>query len=183
MKKGKIYLILIGVILLIMIIIGAMNIEVKSTGETTTEITPGEEMTEQQERQTIIALYYTNIENNTLLPEARVIDAKELLEEPYKTLVEYLIKAPKNDKLKSSLPQNTSVISAALEGDTVILNLSKDFIEGEGINADTIKLSIYSVVNTLTELNEVNAVKILIDGEENKEVEGIKFSESFRRME
>lgn len=61
-------------------------------------------MTEEQERQTMIALYYTNIETNTLTPEARVIDAKSLLENPYKTLVTYLIDTPKNEKLKSSIP-------------------------------------------------------------------------------
>lgn len=60
-------------------------------------------MTEEQERQTMIALYYTNIETNTLTPEARVIDAKSLLENPYKTLVTYLIETPKNEKLKSSI--------------------------------------------------------------------------------
>lgn len=66
-----------------------------------------------------------------------------------------------------------------------VVNLSKEFIEGNNQNSDAIKLSIYSVVNTLTELNEVNSVKFLIDGEENKAIEGtdIKFDKPFTRLE
>lgn len=118
----------------------------------------------------MISLYYTNIETNTLMPEARVIDAKNLLENPYKTLTEYLIEAPKNEKLKSSIPEGTKVNKAERKGDIVILDLSKEFIENK--TADEINLAIYAVANTLTELNEVNYVKILIDGEENKKIEG-----------
>lgn len=82
--------------------------------ENPTEITPMEEMTEEQERQTIISLYYTNTETNTLMPEARVVDAKELLENPYTTLIEYLMKKPKNEKYKSSIPENTKINKAEL---------------------------------------------------------------------
>ena len=39
----------------------------------------------------------------------------------------------------------------------------------------------YSIVNTLTELNEVNGVKILIDGKENMAFndKGMEFKEEF----
>lgn len=127
-------------------------------------------MTEEQERQTMISLYYTNIETNTLMPEARVIDAKNLLENPYKTLTEYLIEAPKNEKLKSSIAEGTKINNVERKGDVVKIDLSKEFIENK--SADEINLAIFSIANTLTELNEVNSVKILIDGEENKKIEG-----------
>ena len=41
--------------------------------------------------------------------------------------------------------------------------------------------TIYSIVNTMTNLTEVNAVKILIDGEENKAFNDnkIKFDDPF----
>lgn len=118
----------------------------------------------------MISLYYTNIETNTLMPEARVIDAKNLLENPYKTLTEYLIEMPKNEKLKSSIAEGTKINNAEREGDIVVLDLSKEFIENK--SADEINLAIYAIANTLTELNEVNYIKILIDGEENKKIEG-----------
>lgn len=118
----------------------------------------------------MISLYYTNIETNTLMPEAKVIDAKNLLENPYKTLTEYLMEAPKNEKLKSSIPEGTKVNKAERKGEVVTLDLSKEFIENR--TADEINLAIFAVANTLTELNEVNYIKILIDGEENKKIDG-----------
>ncbi len=171
--------ILIILIVIILILIASLLIYKKASnkeGNIENEITPIQEMTEEQERQTMISLYYTNMETNTLMPEARKIDAKELLENPYKTLVELLIEKPKNEKLKSSIPEGTKVNNAVLKNDIVELDLSKEFIENQSANLDEISLSIYSIVNTLTELNEVNAIKILIEGEENKKYNNVDFS-------
>ncbi len=181
MKNKKVFFIAIAVIICIVIVFLCVKLLKKKKEENTTEITPGEEMTEEQERQTMIALYYTNIETNTLVPEARVIDAKKLLENPYKTLVEYLIEAPNNEKLKSSIPEGTKVNGAILSGDTVILDLTREFINEQ--NEESIKLGVNAIVNTLTELNEVNAVRILIDGEENVKPQGTdaSLSEEFGR--
>lgn len=177
MKKRKI---LVCIILLILLLIIGILIYIKINNELTenieTEITPLEEITDEQERETMISLYYTNTENNTLIPEARKIDAKELLENPYKKLVELLIEGPKNEKLISSIPEGTKVNNAILNGDMVELDLSKEFIENQTEDIEKAKLSIYSIVNTLTELNEVNSVKILIDGEENKKFNNIDLS-------
>ncbi len=153
----------------------------KGKEEKTTEITPMEEMTEEQERQTIISLYYTNIETNTLMPEAKGIDAKDLLEKPYETLINYLLESPKNEKLKSSIPAGTKVNKIQKQGNTLVLDLSKEFIENQ--NQESMNLAIYSIVNTLTELNEVEYVKILIDSEENVKVEGtdIVLNKNFTR--
>ena len=178
MKTKKIILILIAIILCVMIVLIVKRPWEKNEATENNEITPAEEMTEEQERQTMISLYYTNIETNTLVPEARVIDAKNLLENPYKTLIEYLIEVPKNEKLKSSLPEGTKVNSAILNGDTVVLDLSSEFIQNQNAS-----LSIYAIANTLTELNEVNYVQILINGESDKQIEGteVNLSEKFSK--
>lgn len=184
MKNGKIFLVIIGIILCIMIVLTIVSsISNKEQTAENPEIVPGEEITEEQERQTIISLYYMNSETKSLVPEARVIDAKNLLENPYKRLVEYLIEGPKNEKFQSSLPENVKVNGASINGDMVILDLSQEFIENQ--SEETIKIAISSIVNTLTELNDVNSVKILINGEEGKKIEGteISFSESFFREE
>jgi len=181
MKNKKIFIIIIGIIICIVIGVCISKWLKQNKVETTTEITPKEEMTEEQERQTIISLYYTNIETNTLIPEARVIDAKNLLENPYKTLVEYLIENPKNDKLKSSIPEGTKVNNAEFSGEALTIDLSKEFIENQ--NEETISLAVNAIVNTLTELNEVNSVKFLIDGAENDKAisENIKLNQIFSR--
>lgn len=183
MKNGKIFLIIIGIILCVLVVITIFSSLSKKDGTEQGEITPGEEMTEEQERQTIISLYYISTENNVLTPEARVIDAKNLLGNPYKTLTQYLIEGPKNEKLQGVLPSGTKVNDATRMGDMVLLDLSQEFTQGQ--NEEAIKMAISAIVNTLTELNDVNSVKILIDGEEGKKIEGteINFTNAFFRQE
>ena len=124
----------------------------------------------------MISLYFINPESNSLVPEARRVDVKNLLENPYKVMVELLIDGPKNDKLTKSVPEGTRVNNARLKNNMVELDLSKEFIENQNGDIENASLSIYSIVNTLTELNEVNSVKILIDGEENKKFNNIDLS-------
>ena len=99
-------------------------------------------------------------------------------------MVELLIEAPKNDKLESAIPEGTKVNNAKIEGDIVYLDLSKEFIENHAGGQEEESLTIYSIVNTLTELTEVNSIKILIDGKEDESFKDgkINFSEPFLKI-
>lgn len=55
-----------------------------------------------------------------------------------------------------------------MEGDILILNFSEEFINNHIGSKIEEENTITSIVNTLTELTEVNYIKILINGEENK---------------
>ena len=167
MSRKKLIIFLTSILIFIIGVLAVMKFMHKEEDAILTEITPLEEITDEQERQTMISLYFLNSETNTLMPEARRIDAKILLDNPYRTLVELLVEEPKNEKLESSIPEGTKVNSAELKNDVVELDLSKEFIENQSGDVEKNLLSIYSIVNTLTELNEVNSVKILIEGEEN----------------
>ena len=143
-------------------------------------IQPQEETTDEQMRTALVTLYYVNKETKELTPEGRMIDVKNLLTDPYETLVNLLIEQPKNEKLQSAIPNETKVLGAELKGDVVYLDLSNEFIENNSKKKKTI---INAIVNTLTELNEVNGVKILINGQENKEFKGgkVNFKDTFTR--
>ena len=132
-------------------------------------------------RQTIVTLYYQNKDTKELMPEGRMIDAKELLTDPYATLVNLLIENPKNERLQSAIPEGTRVLKTELQGNIVYLDLSKEFIDNHEGGEQKESATIYSIVNTMTNLTEVNAVKILIEGEENKAFKDnlIKFDDPF----
>lgn len=149
------------------------------------EYVPQEEISEEQERQTIVSVYYNNKQTNTLMPEARLIDVKELAKEPYTVLINLLINEPKSDKLESAIPEGTTLINVEVKKEVAYVNLSPEFINNHKGGAEAEAKSVYSIVNTLTELNEVNAVRILIAGEENKEFNdgAINFRENFVRLE
>lgn len=143
-------------------------------------IQPQEEITDEQMRTALVTLYYMNKEIKELTPEGKMIDVKKLLADPYETLINLLIEQPKNEKLQSAIPNGTKVLGAELKGDVVYLDLSNEFIENNSVEEKTI---INAIVNTLTELNEVNGVKILINGQENKEFKGgkVNFKDTFTR--
>lgn len=166
--KGKKIGIIFLILLIIILVGGYFGIQQakKKQEETTTveEYTPQEEITEEQERQTIVSLYFPTKETNELNPEARLIDIKEIINNPYEKLVHLLIEGPKNDKNKKIMPENTKLNKSYLEGDCVVLDFSADIVSSN--EKDNM---IKSIVNTLTELTEVNRVKILVDGNENKE--------------
>lgn len=180
--KKKLIIIVSAVII---ILVGIMTYFYLTKEKTVSvEYQPEEEITNEQMRQTIVSLYYKNKDTKELMPEGRVIDSKELLENPYKKLVELLIEAPKNDKLESAIPEGTKVNNAKIEGDIVYLDLSKEFIENHAGGQGEESLTIYSIVNTLTELTEVNSIKILIDGKEDESFKDgkINFSEPFLKI-
>lgn len=167
MKKNSFGIVLV-VLILIISIVTYITYRHFNKKNTSLEYIPEEEITEEQLRQTIVLLYYKNKENNKLMPEARLIDVKELCNNPYEKLVTLLLEDPKSEKLEKVIAEGTKINKVELKGDVIYLDLSKEFIENQESDSYLEKLSIDSIVNTLTELNEVNSVKILIEGEEGK---------------
>lgn len=149
------------------------------------DYTPQEEISEEELRKTIISLYFNNKETNTLMPEARLIDVKILAKNPYEEIVNLLIKGPKSEKLEKVIPEGTILNEAEIIGNVVYLDFSKEFIENHKGGSEEESKTIYSIVNTLLELNEVKSVRILINGEENKSFKdgAINFNNNFVKMD
>lgn len=173
-------LIIIIVLVIAITITGILLWSNRSKNMEENVIQPQEEITDEQMRTALVTLYYMNKETKELTPEGKMIDVKKLLADPYETLINLLIEQPKNEKLQSAIPNGTKVLGAELKGDIVYLDLSNEFIENNSVEEKTI---INAIVNTLTELNEVNGVKILINGQENKEFKGgkVNFKDTFTR--
>lgn len=174
MKNKKVFIIFI-ILLLIILIAGYFTINYlkNKNNDTQEEYIPEQEITEEQLRQTIVSLYFSGKETNELQPEARIIDIKEIINNPYEKLINLLMEGPKNEKLNKIIPDNTKLLKNYLEGDCVVLDFSSEFLN---YNKDDKSILVDSIVNTLTELTEVNRVKILIDGNENGE-----FNEIYER--
>ena len=166
-------IIVIFTILLVVILVGGYFIinYFKDQQEETVveEYIPEEEITEEQNRQTIVSLYFLEKETNELAPEARLVDIKEIINTPYDKLVNMLIEGPKNEKYMKLIPENTKLNQTYKEKDIVYLDFSSEFLNYDKEDVTAKKNMIDSLVKTLTQLTEVNSIKILIDGEENEE--------------
>lgn len=174
MKKNKKKL--IAIITVIFIIIAGYiifkNISFESSNvDDYQDYTPEEEISEEQMRQTKVILYFANCETGELETEIKIVDANILIENPYKELVNLLIKGPQSSNLEKLIPEGTVLHDINLEGSCAKVNVSNEFLKYEN---DENKLKIInSIVNTLTNLKEVDSVQFLINGEENESLKEI----------
>lgn len=171
MKNKKIGLIFLVVFIIILIggYLGIRYVKNREKETTVEEYIPEAEITEEQVRQTIVSLYFPNKETNEINPEARLIDIKEIINNAHEKLIELLIEGPKNDKNKKIIPEGTKINKTYLEEDCVVLDLSSEFLNYKKEEEKEKTNLINCIVNTLTELTEINKVKIIIDGNENEE--------------
>lgn len=166
-KKITIGIICVAVVALGVLIYNNVSIE--------TEYTPEPEIEETEYRNTAISLYFQDKETKNMQVETRLIDSKELLKDPYVKLISLLLEGPDNSNLESAIPVGTRLISVTQEGETLVVNLSKEFLNFD--TQETRVNAIYSIVNTITELKEISKIKFMIEGEEAK-----GFNEPFARI-
>lgn len=174
--KNKKIIILFTIVLLIIILGGFLIISILRDNENENSIeeyTPQEEISEEQLRQTIVSLYFISQETGEIVPEARLVDIKEILNNPCEKLINLLIEGTKNEKYKSIIPENTKLLKTYMEGDCATIDLSTEFLNYDKSDVTMKDKLINSIVKTLTQLTEVNNVKILIDGNENEEFKEI----------
>lgn len=173
MKKNKKKIIAI-ITLILIILIGIFifnNISIEKNEDKYQDYTPQEEITEEQMRQTKVILYFANSETGEIESEIKVVDANLLIKEPYKEIMNWLIKGPQSSNLKKLIPEGTALHDIKVEKSCAIINLSSEFLNYE-TEENKLKI-INSIVNSLTNLKEINSVKFLINGEENEKLSEI----------
>lgn len=107
-----------------------------------------------------IILYFPDNTQSYLIPEDRIAKFDTSLE---KTIVNELIKGPYAG-LKSPIPGGTRLLKVSREGDIVTVNLSEEFKKNHPGGSTGELMSIYSIVNSLTEIPGINSVLFKIEG-------------------
>lgn len=175
MKNKKI--VIIFVILFVIVLVGgyfAIKYAKEKSAETTIEeYTPEEEISENQLRQTIVSLYFPSKETKELTPEARLVDIKEIINNPYEKIVNLLIEGPKNEKNEKVIPENTKLLKAYMDGECLVLDFSSEILNYDKTDEKAKENIENSLLKSLTQLTEVNSIKILVDGNENEEFKEI----------
>ena len=167
MKNKKFLFLLIFVLAIIVVLLFYIVKNFNSTDKSITqEITPEEEISENQLRETIVTLFFLDKESNTLKSEGKLIDSASLIQNPYKELVNLLIQGPKSQNLAGVFPENTQILDAYIKNNCVTLDFSEELLNFE--NEDQKYNIINSILNTLTQLNEVNSIEFLINNEKNE---------------
>ncbi len=117
----------------------------------------------------VLKIYYYDPKALKLVPEEREISFYrwKLLfkrEDIVKDIISELIKGPINNKLKSPIPSGTKILGASIKKDIAYVNFSNELRKNHPGGSLGEILTIYSIVNTLTELPYIKRVQILIDG-------------------
>ena len=92
----------------------------------------------------------------------------EVSASPLADCINTLLKGPtdeeRNRGIRSSIPANTRLLSARMQGNVAHLNFSKEFANAIGRAAQAALVE--QIVFTATEFNTVNSVQFLIEGKE-----------------
>ena len=169
-KKIRITILIISGIIILLIAKNMIrkneNKVINNEKEEIQEYTPVEELTGEQERETIVSIYYKNKITGELIPEDKRIDSKELIENPCKYLIELLKNNPVSEELESVIPENATINNVSVKGTTAEIDFSKELIDLA--SQEEITLIKNALLKTLTNLNEIEDIKILIDGKEGE---------------
>ncbi len=134
-----------------------------------------------------IHLYFASEDSSKLKMEVRYIpvaEAKKSVNNLASVIVKELIKGPAADTaLKATIPATAQLRAPVnINAGVATVDFTKDFVDKHPGGKSAEQLTIYSIVNSLTELKEVQKVKFLINGKAAKDFKGnFQFDQPFPR--
>jgi len=123
---------------------------------------PTEEMVE-------VNLYFSDSQAMYLVPEKRKISQIPSLA---RQAVIELIKGPENSDLYPTVPEGTQVNEVYIADDIAYIDLSEEIFKNHPGGSSGELMTVYSIVNTLTEIPPIKGVQILVEGNEMKSLVG-----------
>lgn len=108
-----------------------------------------------------LTLYFASENGKYLIKALRPVEYNSNISLE-RLVIEKLIGGPSGESLYPTVNPNTKILSVTVKDNICYLNLSEEFlIQQSGV---TPEVAIYSVVNTLIELENVNKVQISVEG-------------------
>ncbi len=111
---------------------------------------------------TSLTLYFSDAEGTALIPETHVVHHSSNVSAD-KLVMEQLIAGPRTSGLQATVPSGTKVITISVVDRVCYVNLDETFMNQNQEITETVVL--YSIVNSLTDLPEVDKVQISINGD------------------
>lgn len=128
-----------------------------------------------------VTLYFTDKNGVNLYPETHKATMTDNSLE--KTVVNELIRGPVSGGYVRTFPESVQLISVETTGGVCFVNFSASFMPKDNDDSFTQRTAVYSVVNSLTRLPDIEKVQILIDGKKPEKDEYQLFSIPLERDE
>lgn len=128
-----------------------------------------------------VLLYFEGLDhsNDLLVPVVHDLGVpKEGLStaELAEKIVLALIAGPKSDSvLFRTFPPETRLLGLEIRGDCAVVNFSRELVSKHWAGSWGEELTIYSLVNSLTELPQIKRVRIMVEGKRNVSIGGHVF--------
>ena len=111
-----------------------------------------------------ITLYFSNKKGTGLVPEVQEVHYSSNISME-KLVMEQLLKGPEGAGARSALPEGTKLVSVSVLDGAGFVNLNEGFLSQNYEIAESVV--IYSIVNSLAELPNINKVQISVNGDSN----------------
>jgi len=138
------------------------EIPYQEEGRKEVQVEPIEEMVE-------VNLYFSDSQAIYLVPEKRKIPQTPSLA---RQAVSELINGPKNSDFYPTIPEGTIVNEVYIADDIVYIDLSEEIFKNHPGGSSGELMTVYSIVNTLTEITPIRGVQILVEGNEKESLVG-----------
>jgi len=116
-----------------------------------------------------VNLYFSDSQAMYLVSEKRKIPQTTSLA---KQVVVELIKGPDSSDLYSTIPEGTRVNEVYIADDIVYVDLSEEVFKNHPGGSSGELMTVYSIVNSLTEISPIKGVQILVEGNERNSLVG-----------
>ena len=127
-----------------------------------------------------VVLYFADKEKKHLIPETRTIKVTD--QQPLaQYIINELIKGAELPEHYDTLDPETILIGVNITDNICFVNMSSNFISKNGGSKEKELTVVYSIVNSLTELNTIGRVQFLVDGKRADKFGNISFGAPFER--
>ena len=114
-----------------------------------------------------VQLYFSDLNSRFLVGEQCSAPVGEGDDLP-RFIVEHLIEGPQSDSLRATIPEGTRLLSVSVVDGICMVNFSEEFWENRPQTALEERMTVFSVVDSLAQLEEVDAVDIRVQGEKKR---------------
>jgi len=142
-----------------------------------------EKSTEDQGEKVTVTLYFGDDQAEYVVGEQREISIKEGHDSLYKNVFLELMKGPEAEGLQNTIPNGTELLSINVDKGLCTVDLSSEFVDNSPGGTASETMTLWSVVNTLTELEGIDKVQFLIEGEKREVYTHAVFDKPFTRDE
>ena len=115
--------------------------------------------------ETTVRLYFSDLNGRYLVSSERKTYFSDADEIPT-YVMEQLIAGPTDDDQLPTIPEGTELLGLTVENDgNCTVDLSSEFLYNRPDTGFLERMTVYSIVNSLTELEPIKSVRILVEGE------------------